>query len=215
MKPRKKQKPEPARSRLKRFEQAHVALGLLVVAAVLAHAGPRLSSTPAGALGLSFHLLAALGVFGALMYRYAPRVLSRLERRGALPEDLALERDRLFDALLRQTSGRDELVKRLTERVLLPYARMPAGWLLLAASGRSLRAEEQRLRAQIDGMLEGRGSDRLTGLDELVRTVVELRALPARRVLTVALRGWLPLHLLLTALFLVLLLVHVAGRIGV
>ena len=58
-------------------------------------------------------------------------------------------------------------------------------------------------------MLEGRGSERLEGLDELIRIVVELRALPARRALTLALRAWLPLHVIGTGILVGLLFLHI------
>jgi hypothetical protein len=100
-------------------------------------------------------------------------------------------------------------VKKLLEKVLLPYARAALGPVSLALSGRRLRDEEKRLRAHIDRMLEGRGQDRLAGLPELVRLVVELRAEPAQRWLQRALRAWLPLHIVSFAIALALLAIHV------
>jgi hypothetical protein len=153
-------------------------------------------------------------VLGAIVYRALPRRLARIERHGALPEDLAHERERLVDRLHREASGRDELVKRIMLKVLLPYARALGGPVLLVLSNRTLKEEERRLQTQIAQMLQGRGKERLDGLDELVRIVVELRALPARRALTALLRGWLPAHALVTAMLIALLVLHVAGAIG-
>ncbi len=205
--------PELARSRLRALVALHVLLGLATIAGVLAHCGLRLSATLAGALLACFALSAALGGFGGFVYRWAPPRLARLERRGSLPEDLNAERAQLEDRLHRDVSGKDELVKRIVERVLVPYSRSLVGPLLLIGSGAGLAEEERKLRAKIDVMLEGRGTARLTGLDELVRTVVELRALPARRVLGVALRFWLPLHAALTLSLVVLLILHVAAMV--
>jgi hypothetical protein len=47
-----------------------------------------------------------------------------------------------------------------------------------------------------------------------VRTVVQLRAWPARRALSAVLRGLLPLHLLATGLLVALLVAHVAVMTG-
>ena len=199
------------RSRQRPLLLLHVALGVLVSAMALAHAGPRLKQNPAGALYLCFGLAVLLGAFGALAYRALPARLSRLERRGALPEDLPAEREELVDRLHREASGRDDLVKSIVEKILIPYTRSAFGPLLLLVSGRSLKQEELLLRARIDGILEGRGGDRLAGLDDLLRTVVELRALPARRALNAALRAWLPLHAALGVVLLVLLVLHVYG----
>ncbi|HWM86251.1 MAG TPA: hypothetical protein VNO33_10450, partial [Kofleriaceae bacterium] len=198
----------PPRSRTRPHLIAHVALGLLAPACVVGHAGLRLPASPAGALMLALALASLLGVAGAIAYRALPARLTRLERRGALPEDLAGERDQLFSRLYSEISGTGDLVKAVSARLLLPYARAPLGWLALAASGRSLTEEERRLRARVDLALAGRGRDRLHGLDPILRTAVELRALPARRALTTALRVWLPLHIVAGAAVLALLLVH-------
>ena len=107
-------------------------------------------------------------------------------------------------------TGRSELVKRLYQRLLLPYLRRPLGWVLLFLSGRRVREERQRLRAHVDGVLEGRGAERLAGLDQLIALVVALRALAAQRALTGLLRLWLPLHLGVAAVAAVLLAFHLA-----
>jgi len=190
---------------------AHVVLGLSVVVAVAVHAGARAGHGATSVLALSFWLTAVSGAVGALAYRFVPRRLSRLERKALLPEDLGREREALFDRLHRESSGQSELVKAIVEKLLVPYARSPWGPVALVASGRDLRAEERAVRRRVDRVLEGRGGERLSGLDALVRTVVELRALGARRAMQSALRFWLPLHILSTALVLALLALHVWG----
>jgi Fe-S-cluster-containing dehydrogenase component len=202
------------RSRVRPWLDLHVALGLVTMAAVLGHAGLRVPAGPTGSLVLAFWMVAILGALGALAYRAIPRRLARIERRGDLPEDLVGERQVLLDRLFRQASGRDELVKAIAARVLVPYARAPLGPLWLLGSGRRLADEEARLQARIDAMRQGRGQGRLGGLPELVRTAVELRALPLRRVLHALLRGWLPLHIVVSAVALALLGLHVAVMLG-
>ena len=202
------------RSKVRPWLSVHLVLGMLTMAAVLGHAGPRLPSNPAGSLLVAFWLVSILGVLGALAYRGVPRRLAALERRGDLPEDLAGERRALLDRLFSQASGRDELVKTIAARVLVPYARAVHGPWALLLRGRRLSEEEARLRASIDAMRQGRGQGRLAGLDELVRTAVELRALPVRRVLTAVLRSWLPLHIEVSAVALALLGLHVAVMLG-
>ena len=199
-----------ARSRTRPHFIAHIALGLLVPAAALAHAGGRLPASPGGALSLALLAATLLGGLGALAYRFLPRRLTRIERRGALPEDLRGERELLIARLHREAAGTSDLVKALADRVLLPYARAPLGGAALAASGRTLAEEEARLRRRIEQALEGRGRDRQQGLDRIIRTAVELRALPARRALTAALRGWMPVHIIAAAVVLGLLALHIA-----
>jgi len=153
------------------------------------------------------------GVATAAAYRLVPPVLTRLERTAALPEDLPAARAALLDRLYREVSGRSELVKKIFERILLPYGKAPHGPLLLLAGGLRLREEEQRLRARVDAVLAGRGSERLAGTDELVRIVVELRAIPAQRWLQRSLRWGLPLHIVTFAVACALLVAHVAQAV--
>ncbi len=202
------------RSRVRPLAQLHVLVGLAVPPAVVAHAGLSLPDGPAGALAAAFWLATALGLWGALAYATLPARLTRLERDGALPEDLRRRRGELVDRLFRAGSGRSELVRAIADRVLVPYARRPLGALALLLSGRTLAQEEARVHARVDAMLQGRGHDKLAGLDELVRVVVELRALPLRRLLTALLRGFLPLHVLASASLLALLAVHVLVAVG-
>jgi hypothetical protein len=196
-----------ARSRVKSLMLAHVIVGGVVPAAVLAHADG--TAGTGGVLLFAFATASALGGFGAVVYRALPRALTRIERGGSLPEDLKGDASELRARLFKEMSGTGDLVKRIADKILVPYARTPLGWIALVAAGRTLSEEERRLRAQIDGVLEGRGGDRLEGLEKIIRVAVEVRALPGRRVLTVALRAWLPLHMVMAAVTLALLAVHV------
>ncbi len=194
--------------------QAHLALGLVTVGLSLAHARPRAGGGHGGALMSAVLLTSLAGAVVAVAYRVVPGRLSRLERTAALPEDFARARQDLLDRLYREASGRSDLVKRIFEKILLPYARSPLGPLALLAGGRRLREEEEALRARIDQVLEGRGKERLAGLAELTRIVVELRALPAQRWLSAALRGGLPVHIVTFAIAVALLGLHVAAVLG-
>jgi Fe-S-cluster-containing dehydrogenase component len=202
-------------SRVARHAQAHLCIGLFTLALVFAHAPwpPAVRASIGGALWLAFVLSSLAGVATATAYRLVPPALTRLERTAALPEDLPAARGALLDRLYREVSGRSDLVKKIFERILLPYGKASHGPLLLLASGRRLREEEQRLRARVDAVLAGRGSERLAGIDELVRIVVELRAIPAQRWLQRALRWGLPLHIVTFALACALLVAHVAQAV--
>lgn len=197
-----------ARSRIKPLYHAHLAIGLAGTAAVLWHAGPRVAADANGALAIAFWLVAGLGAIGAVLYRFVPSRVSRLERQGKLPEDLAAERERLFDRLHTTASGKSDLIKSLLGRVLVPYARAPLGWIALVLSGRSEREERDRLERHVHALLEGRGKDKLAGLDALIAIVVELRSLPARRWLERSLRMWLVPHIVLSAILFALLAIH-------
>jgi hypothetical protein len=189
----------------------HLALGLLAFGATLAHTHGAAPGNVAGALTLAMAVALATGGLGALVHALLPPRLARLERGSVLPEELVARRREIDERIFTQLSGRSEVVKTLYGRVLRPYRVSRRGAALLVLSGRRLREEEQRVRARAAGLLAGRSSERLEGLDELVRLVVEHRAVGALRLLTFALRGWLPVHLAATATAVVLLLAHVAA----
>lgn len=194
----------------------HLALGLLSVGFAIAHAphDHLLAATRGSALLVALYLAGASGAAMAATYAFAPKALSKIERTPLLPEDFAKERGAMSARLYKSLSGKDDLVKAVASRVLLPYAKSFLGPVLLVASGRDLRAEEQHLRVRIDTALEGRGKERLTGLDDLVRLAVELRALPAQRFLTTLLRVFLPIHIVAFTIACVLGVLHVLGVSG-
>ncbi len=189
--------------------RAHLVLGGLAAATALAHAPLRSVGSIGGALLAALLAASGLGVAGAVAYAWLPKRLARLERAALLPEDFAAAESALVDRLHRELSGTSDLVKALADRVLLPYATSPLGPIALAASGRKLREEEALLLARVEALLEGRGKERLGGLARLVRTCVEMRALPAQRWLGRLLRAVVPLHATLGAVVLALLVVHV------
>ncbi|MDC0743504.1 cyclic nucleotide-binding domain-containing protein [Polyangium mundeleinium] len=203
----------PVASRVRPQLAIHLALGLVTTGLVFAHAPmhPIAPSTAGGALRLVFLASALVGGLSALAYAWIPRRMARIERSAALPEDFAAARRDLVDRLYREVSGKSDLVKKIFDKILVPFAMSSAGPLLLLASGRTLRQEEEVLRARIERVLEGRGKERLAGLDGLVRIVVELRALPAQRLLLRLLRVGLPLHILTFGMAMALLVVHVAA----
>ncbi|HZO15184.1 MAG TPA: cyclic nucleotide-binding domain-containing protein [Polyangiaceae bacterium] len=187
----------------------HIGIGLVAPAFALAHGGAHFGATTGGALAIAFQAASVFGLLLAFAYALIPRRLARIERSAVLPEDFGSLRRELSDRLFAGVTGKSDLVKRIFEKVLVPYLRRTGGWFALIARGRTLADEQSALRARIDRMLQGRGAERLAGLEDLVRLVVELRALRAQRVLTFLLRVWLPLHITAVAVAFALLIVHV------
>jgi Fe-S-cluster-containing dehydrogenase component len=213
-------KPAPIiRSKVRPFYVLHLALGMLLPGLLIAHTGWSLPANAAGLLMILSWMTLLLGAFGAIAYATIPRRLTKLERGGTLPEDLAREREHLIDRLQRELSGKSTSLKQLATEHLLPWANAPLGWLAMLASGRDLRTTRAALRERVETWLPSQlrrdggqphaREQALAGLDPLLRTCVELRALPARRVLTALLRGWLAPHVLLTGALFVALLAHV------
>lgn len=190
---------------------AHVSMGALATGVVAMHVGGRApqSVASARALTIAIGVAIATGALGAVIGAVVPRMLSRVERRSVLPEELAARPKEIDEKIFSTLSGKSELVKTLFVNALRPYRRAMGGPLLLVLSRRSLRAEEETLRRRLDALTGGRSPSRDTaGLDDLVRLVVEHRAVRAQRLLTWALRGWLLPHVAATGAAFVLLLLH-------
>jgi Fe-S-cluster-containing dehydrogenase component/CRP-like cAMP-binding protein len=190
----------------------HVTLGLAAAAVVPWHA-PSFALAPrslGALLTLFFGLAAASGAALALAYAWLPRGLARLERRPVLPETVTKEREELETRLFKALSGKDDLLKKVAEKVLLPYARAWSSGVRLLLSGRDLQAEERRLEELVIAKLEGRRNDpRLHGLRDLVRLAIDLAVLPVLRAHNGALRGLLPIHVVTMLASIVLLVAHV------
>lgn len=197
------------RSRLRPHLRAHLAIGIVALAAAAGHGGVSPQVSVGAALWWATLAGGVLGAFGALAYAILPARLARLERRAILPEDLTAHARALHDRLYGAVSGRSEVVKKLFERVFVPYLRRPFGALRLLLAGGDLAGERDLLRGRVDAVLAGRRSDRLAGLEEVIDLAVEIRATRAQRIGVFALRGWLPLHLVAVAIATVLLVVHV------
>jgi CRP-like cAMP-binding protein/Fe-S-cluster-containing dehydrogenase component len=202
-------KSERAGSVVRPHLRLHLAAGLLTAALALVHAPLSGRAGSGTALLWALALTSIAGGLAAIVYRVLPPRLARIERAAALPEDFSRARKELFDSLYREASGKSDLVKKILEKILLPYARSPLGPLALVAGGRSLKQEQEALMARIDEVLEGRGKERLAGLSSLVRLVVEMRALPAQRALLALLRAWLPIHVATFGVAIAMLVLHV------
>jgi Fe-S-cluster-containing dehydrogenase component len=202
---------ERAHRGLARFVSAHAFFGVGAAAVVLAHAGHRAAHGVASLLSLVFWLLTASGGLSAWCYRVVPPRLTRLERRGTLPEDHPTELAELEQRLYGGLSEQDRAVKELARRVVLPYASARLGPVQLILSGRTPAEEEAALTLRIQRLLGGRTTARLAGSEALVRAAVAFRVLAARRLLERALALWPPLHFALAALFALLLVAHVVG----
>jgi Fe-S-cluster-containing dehydrogenase component/CRP-like cAMP-binding protein len=179
---------------------AHVAVGAFAVSAIAMHA-QGIPRNLAGALTITLCIASVAGAVGALLAGLLPRAVARLERATVLPEDLPARAKDLDDKIFAALSGQSEALKTAYARALGPYRTALFGSAALALSGRSLREEEARLRAAVPV--------KVSGLDHLVRLVVERRALRVVRFHTWALRAWAMPHVAFAIASLILLVVHV------
>jgi hypothetical protein len=195
-------------SRVRPHAVAHMALGTLALGLVAAHVGRHVAPNVAGALLAAFAMASVTGIAAAIAYRVIPRAVSRVERRARLPEDLAPRARELDERAFGALTGRSEAMKAVYARWLAPYARAPLGALALVLGGKRLQGEEKRLRARVESVLGARTAT-LDGLDDLLRLVVERRAIRAQSLLQGLLRVGLPVHVVAVAVTLALLVLHV------
>ncbi len=190
---------------------AHLSVGAFASAIVIAHGGGHFPPNAAGALTVAIGLAVLTGAMGAVIAVVVPPALSRIERKTVLPEELGERPREIEEKVFATLSGKTELVKTLFATALRPYRRSRLGPLALVLSRRTLREEERSVRTHLDALTGGKKGDALAGIDDLVRLVVEHRAVRAQRLLTWTLRGWLVPHLAATAAAVVLLAIHVVA----
>jgi len=204
---------ELARSKVRPACRRHLVFGGVTIALVALHSGLRIPNDLAGATGLAFWVAAVLGIFGAVVYRELPRRLTALERRSVLPEDFATEAVRLREVLARSRSNVPEALAGAIESAIGSYLRERFVGLRLFVVGGSIREEHARVRGRLLAKLGGPTARFPAGGDELVRAVVELKILPARRCLTWLLRAWLPAHIVASCVAIGLVALHVYGML--
>lgn len=205
---KKRGRPSERTGRTRLHYVAHVAIGTAATSATVGHALTASSSTTGRLAFVALIAVSVLGGLSTIAYAVLPPMLARVERDGALPEDLPRRRVENERMLFQTLSGRSDVVKKIYEILLRPYIGLRLGGLALLVSGRSLSAEKRRLRSEADAMLEGRGSGKLAGLDTLIDLAVEGRALSARGLGGAWVRGLPVAHAVVVAAFVVALGAH-------
>ncbi|HSK62601.1 MAG TPA: hypothetical protein VK893_02130, partial [Pyrinomonadaceae bacterium] len=189
----------------------HVYAGVVAGVVLLLHAGPRTGGLLTTRLYVVFDLVIISGVVGILAYMIAPRIMTRIEGEPLLVEDLEKRREELQQqaaSILEQSEGwlKDEIRDRVYPRFL------SRGFLWRQISRRE---ELKPLLAQAREEFKPR-TTRLATPEErelllsAVETAVTLRRVDALLLLHRSLRSWIPIHVVSTAVMLVLMVVHIA-----
>lgn len=188
----------------------HVYAGVVAGVVLLLHSGSQTGGLLTTLLYVVFDLVIISGVVGILAYFFAPRIMTRIEGEPLLVEDLEKRRDELRQqsaAILEQSEGwlkdeiRDVVYPRFSSKGYL--------WRQL-----SRREELKPLLAQAREEFKPR-TTRLATPEErelllsAVETAVTLRRVDALLLLHRSLRSWIPIHVVSTAVMLVLMLVHI------
>lgn len=189
---------------------AHIYIGVVAGIVLLLHAGAHTGGLLTTFLYLAFDLVIISGIVGTFSYLVAPRIMTRIEGEPLLLEDLEgrkAELEKEKDEILTRSSGwlKEEIEQRVYGRFLKfnylwrQISRREALKVLLAQAREEFRERTTRLATDEEREL----------LLSAVETSVTLQRVAALLLLHKALRVWIPVHVVATALMLALLLVHI------
>lgn len=188
---------------------AHSYLGVIAGIVLLLHGGTRSGGALTTALMISFDLVILTGLFGILVYYFAPRMLTKIEGQPLLIEDLLARREELSRELGAILAAAESQTRQLIERRVLPRT-LSLGYLLrqyfkretldelLADTKRSFEPQTQSLPARAQEQVS-----------QAIETAATLRRVDALIYLHQLLKLWLGPHVIFTSLMLALLLVHI------
>lgn len=189
---------------------SHIYLGVLAGFLILVHGGTRSGGLLTSLLMISFDLVIASGIFGALCYLIVPRIMTRMEGEPLLLEDLQARREELRAKLAEITYDdsepklRDIVKNRVCGRFLsLSYLfRQYFSKKDLNGMLASAREEFKSTTSELNRVNHGR-------LMDAVESAATLRRIDALCYLHQSLKLWLAPHVLFTALMLFLLAAHI------
>ncbi len=190
---------------------SHLYLGVLAGVILLVHGGTNSGGLLTTILMVTFDMVIATGIFGAVCYIFVPGFMTRIEREPLLLEDLAARRDELRAELVSASENsanpklKDLIQKDVRRRFFGPgylirqYLRKEDLQAMLADA----RSEFRDAGDQLDRSDDAR-------LMEAVENAATLRRVDALIYLHKLLKIWLAPHVLFTSLMLVLMLIHIA-----
>ncbi|MBK9214345.1 MAG: cyclic nucleotide-binding domain-containing protein [Chloracidobacterium sp.] len=193
---------------------SHIYIGVIAGVLLLIHGGTRSGGMLTTLLMISFDLVIASGLFGAICYIVVPRFMTKIEREPLLVEDLEARRDELRAELIRAADEAGE--PKLRQLIETKVRRRFLGLRYLLRQ--YWRRED--LPAMLASAREGfgevsEGMSRLDGakLMEAVENAATLRRVDALIYLHQLLKLWLAPHVLFTALMLTFMLIHVVQAV--
>jgi Fe-S-cluster-containing dehydrogenase component/CRP-like cAMP-binding protein len=188
---------------------AHSYLGVIAGILILLHGGTQSGGALTTALMVSFDLVILTGLFGILIYYFAPRMLTKIEGQPLLHEDLTQRREELSEELGATMAAAAPPVRTAIQQQVLPR--------ILSFS---FLTRQYLKRESLDEMLERVKDDfkqSMLGLNEAekgkfikaIGDAATMRRVDALIYLHQLLKLWLAPHVLVTSLMLALMLAHI------
>lgn len=189
---------------------SHIYIGVLAGVVLLVHGGTSSGGLLTTTLMISFDLVIASGIFGAICYMIVPKFMTRIEREPLLIEDLETRREELRAELIRtvdETTNPElkQLIQNKVRRrflglgyLLRQYFRQEDLRTMLASARREFRKSADEMNRADDARLM-----------EAVENAATLRRVDALCYLHYLLKLWVPPHVLFTSIMLVLMVLHI------
>jgi Fe-S-cluster-containing dehydrogenase component/CRP-like cAMP-binding protein len=189
---------------------SHIYLGVLAGFVLLVHGGTSSGGLLTTSLMISFDLVIASGIFGALVYLIVPRFMTRIEREPLLVEDLEARREELRAELVRaarETTNEElrSLIQRKVRRRFLGLGYLCRQYFQREDLQTMLAEAREEFRDAAEGM--SRSDD--ARLMEAVENAATLRRVDALVYLHRLLKLWVPPHVLFTSIMMVLMVLHI------
>jgi hypothetical protein len=189
---------------------SHIYIGVLAGVILLAHGGTNSGGLLTTLLMISFDLVIASGIFGALCYLFVPTFMTWIEREPLLLEDLEARRRELRAQLVRtsdQTKNEalKEIIRNKVRRRFLGPGYLLRQYLKREDLNVMLADARRQFRATAEGLAHGDEAR----LMDAVESAATLRRIDALCYLHKLLKLWLAPHVLFTSIMLVLMLVHI------
>ncbi|MEO6726949.1 MAG: 4Fe-4S dicluster domain-containing protein, partial [Blastocatellia bacterium] len=188
---------------------AHSYLGVIAGIVLLLHGGKSSGGVLTTALMVSFDLVILTGLFGILIYFFAPRMLTKIEGQPLLIEDLSARRKELAGELGELMAAASPQVRTTIQQRVIPRL-LSFGFLLRQYFKReSLEEMLAGVKATFtsDGQMIAE-ADR-AALTKSLETAATMRRVDALIYMHQLLKLWLAPHVLVTSLMLALMLVHI------
>lgn len=189
---------------------SHIYLGVLAGFLLLVHGGARSGGLLTSLLMISFDLVIASGIFGALTYLIVPRIMTRIEGEPLLLEDLQARRVELRAKIAEITFDESEpkLREIVENRVCPRFLSLPYLFRQFFEKG-DLKSMLARAREEFKSTTSELNRVNHGRLMDAVESAATLRRVDALCYLHQMLKLWLAPHVLFTALMLFLLIVHI------
>lgn len=199
--------------KLEEWLQAHIWLGIVAFATVVAHTGFRFEDRLAVTLFIVVALVVVSGIFGVFLYRTVPRSLTDVET-NLTAEQISEQLNQLARSMARIASGKSEPFQRIYKGLIREATPAPlAGWtLILASPGNRASREMQGEWTGLLGLVAQPEQDELRQLLVTSRQRKELhhRLLQQQRYRNL-LDFWLWIHLPLSIAMIVLIIAHLVS----